>query len=61
LPYVAFNKDAFPNCWQSASRTKSFSLPTQAQVFSREFQAQYQAFVRFAVASSAALSAIALK
>jgi hypothetical protein len=61
LPYVAFNKDAFPNCWQFASRTKSFSLPKQAQVFSREFQAQYQAFVRFAVASSAALSAIALK
>jgi hypothetical protein len=29
-------------------------------VFSRESQAQYQAFVRFAVASSAALSAIAL-
>jgi hypothetical protein len=44
-----------------ASRTKSFSLPKQAQVFSRESQAQYQAFVRFAVASSAALSAIALK
>jgi hypothetical protein len=61
LPYVAFNKDAFPNCRQFASRTKSFSLPKQAQVSSREFQAQYQAFVRFAVASSAALSAIALK
>jgi hypothetical protein len=45
----------------TASRTKSFSLPKQAQVFSREFQAQYQAFVRFAVTSSAALSAIALK
>src|SRR4051812_9786685 len=29
--------------------------------FSRESQAQYQAFVRFAVTSSAALSAIALK
>ena len=60
LPYVAFNKDAFPNCQQSASRTKSFSLPKQAQVLLRKFQAQYQAFVRFAVASSAALSAIAL-
>src|SRR5258708_902883 len=60
LPYVAFNKDAFPNCRQSASRTKSFSLPKQAQVLLRKFQAQYQAFVRFAVASSAALSAIAL-
>jgi hypothetical protein len=43
-----------------AGRTKSFSLPKQAQVFSHESQAQYQAFVRFAVASSAALSAIAL-
>jgi len=53
-------KDAFPNCRQSASRTKSFSLPKQARFFSRESQAQYQAFVRFAVASSAALSAIAL-
>src|ERR1700712_2125864 len=60
LPYVAFNKDAFPNCRRSASRTKSFSLPKQAQVFSHESQAQYQAFVRFAVAGSAALSAIAL-
>jgi hypothetical protein len=60
LPYVALNKDAFPNCRQSAGRTKSFSLPKQAQVFSHESQAQYQAFVRFAVASSAALSAIAL-
>jgi hypothetical protein len=40
---------------------QSFSLPKQAQVFSHEFQAQYQAFVRFAVTSSAALSAIALK
>jgi hypothetical protein len=43
-----------------AGRTKSFSLPEQAQFFSHESQAQYQAFVRFAVASSAALSAIAL-
>jgi len=60
LPYVAFNKDAFPNCRHIASRTKSFSLPKQAQVLLRRFQAQYQAFVRFAVGSSAALSAIAL-
>jgi hypothetical protein len=44
-----------------ASRTKSFSLPKQAQVFLHKLQAQYQAFVRFAVASSAAFSAIALK
>jgi hypothetical protein len=60
LPYVAFNKDAFPNCRHFAGRTKSFSLPKQARFFSRESQAQYQAFVRFAVASCAALSAIAL-
>jgi hypothetical protein len=53
-------QDAFPNCRQSAGRTKSFSLSKQAQVFSHESQAQYQAFVRFEVASSAALSAIAL-
>jgi hypothetical protein len=61
LPYVAFNKDAFPNCRHIASRTKSFSLPKQAQVSHVSFQAQYQAFVHFAVWSSAALSAIALK
>jgi hypothetical protein len=53
-------KTRFPNCRQVAGRTKSFSLPKQAQFFSRESQAQYQAFVRFAVARSAALSAIAL-
>jgi hypothetical protein len=53
-------KDAFPNCRQFSGRTKSFSLPKQAQVFLRKFQAQYQAFVRFAVTSSAAVSAIAL-
>jgi hypothetical protein len=45
----------------AAGWIKSFSLPKQAQVFLRKFQAQYQAFVRFAVTSSAALSAIALK
>jgi hypothetical protein len=39
---------------------KSFRLPKQAQVSRVIFQAQYQAFVRFAVASSAALKAIAL-
>jgi hypothetical protein len=61
LPYIALNKDAFPNCRHVASRTKSFSLPKQAQVFLHKLQAQYQAFVRFAVASSAAFSAIALK
>src|SRR4051812_18495014 len=54
-------QDAFPQLPAIAGRTKSFSLPKQAQVFLRKFQAQYQAFVRFAVTSSAALSAIALK
>jgi hypothetical protein len=34
---------------------KSFSLPKQAQVSRVIFQAQYLAFVRFAVGSSAAL------
>jgi hypothetical protein len=61
LPYVAVNKDAFPTspaC--AADRIKSFRLPKQAQVSRVSFQAQYQAFVRFAVASSAAPKAIAL-
>ena len=56
LPSIAVNKDAFPN--SPADRTgclKSFRLPKQAQVFHVIFQAQYQAFVRFAVGSSAAL------
>jgi hypothetical protein len=61
LPYVAFNKTRSPTAGGHRQPDKSFSLPKQAQVFSREFQAQYQAFVRFAVTSSAALSAIALK
>jgi hypothetical protein len=34
--------------------SKSFRLPNQAQVSRVSFQAQYQAFVRFAVGSSAA-------
>jgi len=61
LPYVAVNKDAFPNspaC--AAGRIKSFRLPKQAQVSCVSFQAQYQAFVRFAVKSCVALKAIAL-
>jgi hypothetical protein len=57
---VAFNKDAFPNRQRLADWTKSFSLPKQAQLRCVSFQAQYQAFVRFAVGSSAAFSAIAL-
>jgi hypothetical protein len=60
--YVAVNKDAFPNSPASvAGCIKSFRLPKQAQVSSVSFQAQYQAFVRFAVGSGAASKAIALK
>ena|ERR1700687_376967 len=61
LPYIAVNKRRVPQ--QSSGHRwlhQSFRLPKQAQVFSVIFQAQYQAFVRFAVGSSAALSAIAL-
>src|ERR1700744_396014 len=55
LLYVAVNKDAFPiGLASAAGRIKSFCLPKQAQVSSVIFQAQYQAFVRFAVGSSAA-------
>jgi hypothetical protein len=57
---VAFNKTRYPKPAYRAGATKSCSLPKQAQVFRVNFQAQYQAFVRFAVASNAALSAIAL-
>jgi hypothetical protein len=56
LLYVAVNKDAFPNSpADSAGCFKSFRLPKQAQVSRVSFQTQYQAFVRFAVGSSAAL------
>jgi len=62
LSYVAVSKDAFPSSGMVAGRIKSFRLPKQAQVSSVIFQAQYQAFVRFAVGSCAALlKAIALK
>jgi hypothetical protein len=55
LPFVAVDKDAFPTSpAYTAGRIKSFRLPKQAQVSSVIFQAQYQAFVRFAVGSSAA-------
>jgi hypothetical protein len=54
--YVAVNKDALPNSPAvTAGCIKSFRLPKQAQVSRVSFQAQYQAFVRFAVKSSAAL------
>jgi hypothetical protein len=56
LPHVAVSKDAFPTSpAHVAGRTKSYRLPKQAQVSRVSFQAQYQAFVRFAVASGAAL------
>jgi hypothetical protein len=60
LPTVAFNKDAFPNRRRSSPATKSFTLPKQAQLCCVSLQAQYLAFVRFAVESGTA-SAIALK
>jgi hypothetical protein len=56
LSYVAVNKDAFPNSpADGAGCIKSIRLPKQAQISRVIFQAQYQAFVRFAVGSSAAL------
>jgi len=55
LPYAAANKDALPTGpADAAGRIKSLRLPKQAQVSRVSFQAQYQAFVRFAVGSSAA-------
>jgi hypothetical protein len=66
LPYVAFNKDAFPNRQRTSPAGSNHSacqnkpILLNAGVFRVIFQAQYQAFVRFAVGSSAALSAIAL-
>ena len=55
LPYVAVNKDALPNSPATAAgRIKSFRLPKQAQVSRVSFQAQYLAFVRSTVGSSAA-------
>jgi hypothetical protein len=56
LQYVAVSKDALPNSpADTAGCIKSFRLPKQAKISCVSFQAQYQAFVRFAVASSAAL------
>ena len=56
LPYVAISKYAFPrNPAHAAGCAKSLSLPKQAQVSHVKYQAQYQAFVRFAVGSGAAL------
>jgi hypothetical protein len=56
MPYAAVDKDAFPTSpAYAAGRIKSSRLPKQAQVSCVSFQAQYQAFVRFAVGSSAAI------
>jgi hypothetical protein len=53
LPYVAVNKDAFPNSpADAAGCIKSFRLPKQARVFSVIFQAQYR--LSFALRSQAA-------
>jgi hypothetical protein len=61
LPYVAVNKDAFPNSpADGAGCLKSFCPPKQAQVSRVIFQAQYQAFVRFAVGAAQLSKAIAL-
>jgi hypothetical protein len=55
-PYVAVNKDALPySPAHAAGCIKSFRLPKQAQDSRVSFQVQYQAFVRFAAGSSAAL------
>jgi hypothetical protein len=57
LPYVAFNKDAFPNRQGTmlAGPNHSARQRSKLRFSSVNFQAQYPAFVRFAVASSAAL------
>jgi hypothetical protein len=57
LPHVAVNKDAFPTSTaRIAGRIKSFRLPKQAKISGVILQAQYQAFVRFAVDSCAAFT-----
>jgi hypothetical protein len=57
---VAFNKDAFPTASLDCQRTNDSACQNKPGFSCVSLQAQYQAFVRFAVASSAALSAIAL-
>src|SRR4051812_36947266 len=60
VPTIAF-KDAFPPLpAHAAGRTDSSSLPNKPGMSRVSLQAQYQAFVRFAVTRSAALSAVAL-
>src|ERR1700737_137513 len=61
-PYVAVNKDALPNSpAHAAGCIKSFRLPKQAQESRVSFQAQYRAFVRFAVGAAQLSKAIALE
>jgi hypothetical protein len=66
LPSFAFNKDAFPKCPLTLPVGPNHSPAETRRGFyawcflNVKLKAQYQAFVRFAVASSAALSAIAL-
>jgi hypothetical protein len=57
---VAFNKDAFPTRQPLSPANQSSACQNKPGFSCVSLQAQYQAFVRFAVASSAALSAIAL-
>ena len=60
LPYVAFNKDAFPTIQRNrAGCTKSFSLPKQAQVFLRKSSSAISGF-RSLCGRAAQLQAIAL-
>ncbi|MET0710031.1 MAG: hypothetical protein ABWY82_24785 [Tardiphaga sp.] len=61
LPSFAFNKHAFPNRRLVVPAGPNHSTRrNKARFLCVISEAQYQAFVRFAVASSAALSAIAL-
>jgi hypothetical protein len=57
LPYVAFNKDAFPNRQGTMLAGPNHSARQRSKLrYSRvNIQAQYPAFVRFAGTSSAAL------
>jgi hypothetical protein len=57
---VAFNKDAFPTRQPLPPANNHSACQNKPGFSCVGLQAQYQAFVRFAVASSAALLAIAL-
>ena len=60
-PYVAINKDAFPSNPAHALAAPNLSSPPKpAQVSQMKFQAQSQAFVRFAVGVAQLSKAIAL-